>query len=283
MNDTTAVANVPRTIVIGPQAQTALVSAADILTQVRTIQEVMQAVMKPEMHYGVIPGTKKPSLWKPGAEVLCSVFRIADSYAVEDLSDDDCVRYRVVCKGTHQTSGTVMGQGLGECSSNEKKYKWIKAYPREWEATAENRRRKVYGWDNQKRAEYEVLQVRTDPADVANTILKMAAKRAKIAMTLNVTAASDIFSQDLEDIDERLRGMQDDTADAAQALSPEEIEGLKSALNAAKDKGQLTKFLQAAMKVARERGDKDAHQAVKDYAQTLAANLPDDPNADPEA
>jgi hypothetical protein len=43
--------------------------------------------------------------------------------------------------------------------------------------------------------------VRTEPADLANTVLKMACKRAKMAMVLNVTAASDCFTQDLEDLD----------------------------------------------------------------------------------
>lgn len=183
----------------------ALMSAADVLTQVKVVQEVMHAVMKKDTHYGVIPGTEKPSLWKPGAEVLCAVFRVADSYGVEDLSTEDCVRYRVTCRGTHQTSGIVLGEGMGECSSNEKKYKWVKAYQREWDATPENRRRKQFGWDKTKRQEYEILQVRTESADLANTILKMANKRAKIAMTLNVTAASDCFTQDIEDLDERLR------------------------------------------------------------------------------
>lgn len=263
------------------QPQTALIGAADILTQVKTVQEVMQAVMKPDMHYGVIPGTAKPSLWKPGAEVLCTVFRIADSYQTEDLSTDDCVRYRIVCVGTHQTTGLVMGQGLGECSSNEKKYKWIKAYPREWETTPENRRRKQYGWDKQKRAEYEILQVRTDPADVANTILKMAAKRAKIAMVLNVTAASDIFSQDLEDLDERLRGIADEQAEETPAALPaEEVERLKATLNGAQDKGALKTLLAKAMTVAAVAKDKEAHGAIKAYGMTLAANLPDAPKVE---
>lgn len=256
----------------------ALMGAADILTQVKILQEVMQAVMKPDLHYGVIPGTQKPSLWKPGAEVLCAVFRIADSYRVEDLSTDDCVRYRVACTGTHQTSGLVMGEGIGECSSNEKKYKWIKAYPREWETTPDNRRRKVYGWDKQRRAEYEILQVRTDPADVANTILKMAAKRAKIGMVLNVTAASDIFSQDLEDLDERLRTIGDDrNEDAPPLLTPEKIEELKKTLNAATHKGELKPLLAKAMSVAAVAQDKDAHAAIKAYGLTLAGNLPDAP------
>lgn len=180
-------------------------AVADIISHVAMVQEVMRAVMKPDIHYGVIPGTDKPTLLKQGAEVLCMAFRVADSYQVEDLSTADTVRYRVTCFGTHQTSGTVLGSGMGEASSGEAKYKWVKAYQEEWDATPENLRRKKYGWDKVKRQKYEMLQVRTEPADLANTILKMANKRAKIAMTINVTACGDMFGQDLEDMDEALR------------------------------------------------------------------------------
>lgn len=173
-------------------------AVADIISHVQTVQEVMRAVMKPNVHYGVIPGTDKPTLYKPGAEVLCMAFRIADSYDIEDLSDALTVRYRVTCIGTHQVSSGVLGAGMGEASSGEEKYKWRKAYDEEFEATPENLRRI-------KKGKYTTKQIRTEPADLANTILKMANKRAKMAMVLNVTAASDCFAQDLEDMDDALR------------------------------------------------------------------------------
>lgn len=168
-------------------------SAADIRHRVNTIQEVMTAVMKKDVHYGIIPGCKKPSLYKPGSEVLLATFQIATSIHVTDLSTDDCIRYQVRVIGTHAPSGVVLGEGIGECSSNEEKYKWRKAYDKEWNATPENRRRIKYG-------KYEDKQVRTEPADVANTILKMAKKRAQIDMTLTTTGASDCFEQDVEDL-----------------------------------------------------------------------------------
>lgn len=192
--------------VVRLDTQQQALTAADLRSQVNLVQEVMKAVMKDGTHFGVIPGTPKPSLWKPGAEVLAATFRIAVSYRVEDLSTQDVVRYRVTATGTHQTTGIVMGDGMGECSSGEEKYKWRKASSnKEFEATPENHRRKKFGYDKYKNQEYEILQVRTEPADLANTILKMACKRAQVAMTLNVTAASDIFTQDIEDLPEELR------------------------------------------------------------------------------
>lgn len=193
----TAIATIEQARPLARQEGRAL-TAFDIRERVNTIQQVMSAVMKRDVHYGVIPGCKKPSLYKPGSEVLLATFQIATSIQVTDLSTDDCIRYQVRVIGTHSQSGTLLGEGIGECSSNEEKYKWKKAYDEEWNATPENRRRIKFG-------NYKDKQVRTDPADVANTILKMAKKRAQIDMTLTVTGASDCFDQDIEDLPEHLR------------------------------------------------------------------------------
>lgn len=180
-------------------------AVSDIIQHVAVVQEVMRAVMKPEVHYGKIPGTDKPTLYKAGAEVLCMVFRIADTYEVTDMSTPDIVRYRVNCIGVHQGSGTVMGSGLGEASSGEEKYKWRKAVCKEeFDETPANMRRVKHA-RGKGGTTYKQEQIRTEPADLANTILKMANKRAKMAMVLNVTAASDCFAQDLEDMDDALR------------------------------------------------------------------------------
>ncbi len=199
-------------------------ATADIIAHLVTVQEVLRTVMKVDVHYGVIPGTNKPTLYKSGAEVLCMVFRIAQAYEVTDMSTPDAVRYRSVCTGMHQLSGITLGSGMGEASSSEEKYKWRKAYKEEYEATPDNLRRKKQGYDKQKKEKYDTYQVRTEPADLANTILKMANKRAMLAMVLNVTAASDCFTQDLEDMDEKLRdhlSRQDAGGEAAGAQQQE--------------------------------------------------------------
>ncbi len=189
-------------------------SVVEIRQRVNLVQEVMQNIMKRDTHYGTIPGTPKPTLYKPGAEVLCVTFRIAQEYRIEDLSSDGHARYRVTCIGRHQTTGITLGEGVGECSSGEEKYKWRgAACTAELDYTPENMRRKKF-YRNGK----SVDQIRTEPADLANTILKMACKRAMIAMTLNVTAASDIFTQDIEDIPEELR-----TEEAGQPATDPEL------------------------------------------------------------
>lgn len=182
----------------------AIASAAEIRAQVNLIQEVMTAVMKDTVHFGTIPGTTKPTLYKAGAEKILSTFRIAIEPIVEDLSTIDEARFRVSARATAQLSGVFLGAGVGECSSSEEKYRWRGVVcEQEFDETPEDRRRNV--WKRGQPKPYQVKQVRTNPADVANTILKMAKKRAQIDACLTVTAASDVFAQDIEDLPEELR------------------------------------------------------------------------------
>jgi len=153
---------------------------------------------------GAFPGTPKPTLYKPGAEKLLSTFRISDDVFVEDLSSPDCIRYRVTVKGCSIETGVYLGSGVGECSSEEEKYQWRKVVcVEEFNDASEDRKREK--WFRGRDKNYKVQQVRTNPADQANTVLKMAKKRAKIDLTLSVLACSDIFEQDLEDIPEEQR------------------------------------------------------------------------------
>jgi hypothetical protein len=89
-------------------------------------------------------------------------------------------------------SGIVVGVGVGRCSSNEEKYKWRRAVCREeWDATPEARRRLC--WKTGAKGVYSINQVRTNPEDLANTVLKMAKKRAQADLCLTALAASDAF------------------------------------------------------------------------------------------
>jgi hypothetical protein len=177
-------------------------TAADVRAQVNLMQDVMQEVMKKETHYGVIPGTKQPSLYKAGAEKIMSTFRLAADPQVESIGIDGEVAYRVKVN-ILSASGTFLGAGIGECSSSEDKYAWRAALcDEEFDLTPENRRRikfsKYQGKVEKKK------QVRTTPADVSNTVLKMAKKRGLIDGVLTVTAASDLFTQDIEDLPEEI-------------------------------------------------------------------------------
>lgn len=177
-----------------------LLAAGEIQDQVNVIQHVMKQVMKQDVHYGVIPGCKEKSLYKPGAEKIMAAFRLSADPDITDLSDSDQIRYRVKVKLV-SPSGVTVGFGVGECSSSEEKYKWRNAVcPQEFDEFDPSRKREkwVKGWQN--KPPFKRQQVRTDPADLANTILKMAKKRALVDGVLTATAASDCFTQDIEDL-----------------------------------------------------------------------------------
>lgn len=173
-------------------------SVAEIKAQVRAINEIMKHVMKEDEHYGKIPGAgDKMILFKSGAEKIMATFNIGCNLSVEDLSTSDECRYRVKATAIDIRSGLVLGEGIGECSSNEEKYKWQSAVcDEEFEETPDDRRRLKWKRGNPP---YALKQIRTDHADKANTVLKMSKKRAVVDMTLTVTGCSDIFAQDLDD------------------------------------------------------------------------------------
>lgn len=173
-------------------------TAADVRAQVNLMQDVMAEVMRDGTHYGTIPGTKSKSLWKAGAEKLMATFRLSGDPETEDLSHDGEFHYRVKVR-LCTPSGQFIGAGIGECSSLEEKYAWRGVVcDEEFDATPENRRRVKFS-KYQGRVEKK-KQVRTNPADVSNTILKMAKKRAQVDAVITATAASDIFTQDIEDL-----------------------------------------------------------------------------------
>lgn len=176
-------------------------TAAEVKEHVNLISEVLMSVMKKTVHYDTIPGTNKPTLLKPGAEKILTTFRIAAIPEVEDCSQDGEIRYRVIVRGLHQTTGGVVGAGVGECSTSEDKYAWRGVIcEEEWEATPEHKRRVKWNKGFQGKPAYSVQQVRTNPADMANTVLKMAKKRAMVDLCLTATAASDVFDQDMDDL-----------------------------------------------------------------------------------
>lgn len=254
-----------------PPARLSVNPAADALAHAKAVQEVMQSVMKPNVHYGVIPGTDKPTLMKSGAEVLCMTFRIGDKYLVTDISTSSAIRYRVECLGIHQESGIELGSGLGECSSNEEKYKWRKAVcDAEFDGTPETHRRIKYG-RKQGGGHYTAKQVKNEPDDLANTVLKMACKRAKIAMVLNVTAASDMFSQDLEDLDAELARhlTEDDHVAHMEAMRSEWC--AKAA--AAKTVDELTTTMKTGVKVFQTAKDTEGYATFAKAVQERGAQL----------
>lgn len=200
-------------------------SSDEILSHVHLINDVMRKVLKEGQHWGKVPGCgDKPALLKPGAEKILELFRLGSDMEITDKSGPDSVAYRVKIILKHQVTGAFIGTGIGECSSDEEKYKWRGASDEEFNDTAEDRRRSK--WKSGRNGVYKAKQVRTNPADVANTVLKMAKKRALVDAALTATAASDIFAQDIEEVVEETPEVI--PPKAIQELAEKAIEGKSS-------------------------------------------------------
>lgn len=180
-----------------------------------------------DVDYGVIPGTKKPSLYKPGAEKLTELYRCTFEPAVTERVQDwekGFFHYEVRVSLVSRDTGAILGVGMGSCNSRETKYRWRESKRKCPSCQQETIRKSskepgFYCWSKiggcgAKFAEKNPAVVdqplgrveNPDIADLVNTILKMAMKRAHVAAALQLAGCSDLFTQDVEDLPEELRG-----------------------------------------------------------------------------
>jgi hypothetical protein len=178
-----------------------VLSIEKLTGNVQLIQQAMAGVMKNDTHYGVVKGCgNKKVLLKPGAEVIMSMFQLGGEPIIEKTTDGFDVSYEIKYKGFHAPTGNVVGYGVGCGSTSEDKFAWrASVCDDEFEATIPSRRRIHYAIDFNTKKPIAVKQVRQNPATVANTVLKMAKKRAQVDFVLTATACSDMFVQDLEE------------------------------------------------------------------------------------
>lgn len=138
------------------------------MQKIGQFQAVVQKTLKQNHDFGIIPGTPKPSLLKPGAEKILMLMGLASEYEIlEQVQNYDKGFFAYTVRCTLTRGGAVITQGLGHCNSQEKKY----------------------------------THEKQDLYMLGNTCLKMAKKRAQVDATLTVAALSEVFTQDMEDMD----------------------------------------------------------------------------------
>ena len=132
-----------------------------------------------DVDFGVIPGTKSPSLYKAGAESICLAYGLVPHISMEskteewkkgDKGDDlffglytmKCELHKIANNGVDY----VIASGYGSANTFEKRNGWNKGKP-----------------------------------DAINSSIKMAAKRAMVGTVLSISGLSSMFSQDIEDED----------------------------------------------------------------------------------
>lgn len=194
----------------------------ELVGQIQLIQQVMSKTMVEGEHYGVTPGcnTKKPTLFKAGAEKLAFVFRLSPEYKITTRDVGNGHRdIEIVCTLRQLGSGVFMGEGVGCCSTMEAKYRF-RTGPKKstgqpvpkgyWDLKrsdpAEAQKQiggKGFSVAKDADGQWEIVEQgekceHDNPADYYNTVLKMSKKRAMVDAVLTATAASDCFIQDLE-------------------------------------------------------------------------------------
>lgn len=170
------------------------------LNKIVQVQAAVQRALKQGHDYDTIPGTGKPTLLKPGAEKLLMMFGLTSEYEIIERIEDyneGIFAYTMKCilsKGGHKIT-----EGVGSCNSKEDKYRWRwyreKDIPRGIDKEGLKQRTNRWGKTEYKMENDEIYSQ-------ANTILKMAKKRAQVDATLTVASLSEVFTQDIEDMKE---------------------------------------------------------------------------------
>lgn len=142
----------------------------DSMNKIQQFQKVIQGTLTEGHDYGAAySGSGKPSLLKPGAEKILMLLGLSSEYEiVEKIQnyEEGFFAYTVRC--VLKKGDQVITEGLGHCNSKEKKY------------------------ESDKQDKYML----------GNTCLKMAKKRAQVDAALTVGSLSNIFTQDLEDMEQ---------------------------------------------------------------------------------
>ena len=136
------------------------------IQKIKQFQALVQSQFTQNHDFGVIPGTGKPTLLKPGAEKLIMLLGLTTEFEIIESErdfDEGFFQYQVRC--ILLKNGVSVTQGFGSCNTMEKKY------------------------------------LKQDPYTMDNTVLKMAKKRALVDAALLVGSLSDVFTQDIEDMD----------------------------------------------------------------------------------
>ena len=228
------------------------------MNKITQFQQVIQKTLHQGHDFGIIPGTDKPTLLKPGAEKILMMMGLRSEFEIVDSTRDfekGFFQYQVRCKLLK--GDMVITEGLGACNTRERKY------------------------------------LKMDPYTMDNTVLKMAKKRALVDAALLVASLSDVFTQDIEDMDingqaaemQKVYTDQDGTISKAQAkrmfaLAKGDADVVRDVLNkfgyknsVDVKKTEYDKVCSTIEEMVRKKQQKEQHQAEQEQeeAETMMA------------
>ena len=199
--------------------------------QLSLLEHLVRSVLRKDEDYGVIPGTgsKQGTLLKPGAANVTAAFNChAEPFIDQSLVDPSMgrfgfVNYEVHVDLVHNVTGRVLSRGYGSCNSHEAKFRYRHARPRcpgcgrETINQSKGREhggpgeyycwRKLGGCGAVFKAGDPAIESQSvgrtengNPLDAANTIKKMAVKRAEVDAAMRLPGVARFFTQDLDDL-----------------------------------------------------------------------------------
>lgn len=209
-----------RALVLAPKF---VVPPTEIAARIQELQAFVRDYMVKDEDYGTIPGTPKPTLYKPGAEKLCDIYGFQRLFQTMNRVEDweaGLFHYEVRADLLDSKTGLIVAQGLGSANSKEARYRWRQAerHCPECGQSAIIKGKAEYGggWlcfrkkggcgakfmsDDAQITDQEVGRIENDdPYTLVNTLLKMAKKRALVDAVLSATRSSGLFTQDVEDM-----------------------------------------------------------------------------------
>lgn len=188
------------------------------------LRQLMTSVMVKDEDYGTIAGVndKRPTLLQPGAEKLAMMFRYGPEYKIERVDLPGGHReFYVTCRLVHIPTGAFVGEATATCSTMEVKYRYRGA-------AAESTGRQVPSnyWDIRKKNPQEAQKLiggsdfvtkkidgvwmickktgerieNPDIAETYNTVCQIAQKRSFLRAIRQATGASNLFTQDLDEM-----------------------------------------------------------------------------------
>ena len=154
------------------------ISLNEMEKAIREMQDFVNRLFVEGEHYGIIVKGQKPTLLKPGAELLLNLYGYGlKMEKVKEIEDWEkpffYYEYKAIVYS--KKNGWVEAEGFGSANSKEKKWAFDrcgKPQPPEY----------IYS--------------------MVNSIQKIAQKRAMVAPTLIACRASALFTQDLEDMED---------------------------------------------------------------------------------
>ncbi len=200
---------VPAEYQVQPEAhspQEMALRLADMKQRLALVQTFFREVMVKDQDYGIIPGTDKPTLLKPGAEKLCEFYGYAITVKkLDETTDRESGYYRAIATVAlvSKRTGEIVAEGVGEANTHEGRYRW--RWVPQWKLPAgvdKGGLKAEERWDKNGKPYFMYRVPNEDPWALWNTVLKMAKKRALIDAVLSATRSSGLFTQDAEDLQE---------------------------------------------------------------------------------